>query len=120
MKEVFYQVLGKKEVEGEVLFQVELNKEHPVYQGHFPDIAVAPGVMLTDMVRTLSETHLGLKLQLKEGKNIKFLQPVLPKKEARFEVKLQLVVEGHVSLKAVCGNENGAYFKVSAIYQKVQ
>ena len=119
MKEEFYQIKEKKVVEQTIVYQVELNKEHSVYQGHFPDIAVSPGVMLTDMVRTLCQEHLGIKLQLKEGKNIKFLQPVLPQKETRFEVALSLSEGDPLQVKATAMNENGTYFKVSSVYESI-
>lgn len=116
MSAAFYKIIKKSETESSINYEVELNAEHPVYQGHFPDIAVAPGVMLTDMVRTLAENHLGKKLKLVEGKNIKFLQPVLPKEQTIFNLSLNISEENGVAVKSVCSNEKGTYFKVSAIY----
>ncbi|PID87919.1 MAG: hydroxymyristoyl-ACP dehydratase [Bacteroidia bacterium] len=74
----FY-TIREMNAEGEkVIANIELNPQHPIYKGHFPQQAVVPGVMTLLMVREIAEIFLQKELQLSSSKNIKFTSPILP------------------------------------------
>jgi 3-hydroxyacyl-[acyl-carrier-protein] dehydratase len=92
--------------------RIQLNAEHPVYAGHFAQMAVSPGVCLIQTIQEILEKKLGQTLFLKKGDNIKFLNMILPKElttydihitfhkiENEFVVNAQYVWEGKVYLK---------------------
>lgn len=104
--------------EGNFEFDLEMNAEHPVYEGHFPQMAVAPGVMLTELVGTLTGKTVGKNLELTAARNIKFMVPVLPKKEKRMHVKLNVSEnEGVYTAKAVANHEEMTFFKIVASFK---
>ena len=74
-----YMVLSRSEASARVRFL----PESPVYQAHFPEFPITPGVCL---VQTALEL-MGCKLL--GAKDIKFVMPVLPGAELRFEWSLQ-------------------------------
>lgn len=65
---------------------IELNPEHEIYKGHFPQIPVAPGVCLIQTIKEILMTKLQKKLILTEGSNIKFLILINPKETKQFQV----------------------------------
>lgn len=115
----FYTIKKHEDLgEGKHEFDLELNADHPVYEGHFPQMAVAPGVMLTDLVGSLTGTCVDKDLELVSARNIKFMVPVLPKKENRMHVSLTLKEEeGVYSAKTIATHEDMTYFKISASFK---
>jgi 3-hydroxyacyl-[acyl-carrier-protein] dehydratase len=65
---------------------IELNPEHEIYKGHFPQIPVAPGVCLIQAIKEILMTKFQKKLILIEGSNIKFLILINPKETKQFQV----------------------------------
>lgn len=78
LKDNFY-TISDFNVEGEsVSAKVELDANHDIFKGHFPSTPVTPGVCLSQMIVDVVGRAKESKLFLKEGKQIKFLQPVVP------------------------------------------
>lgn len=115
----FFAIKSKNTETDTPVYSIELNAEHPVYVGHFPDMAVAPGVMLTDIVRVLLEDHNNKEYEMIAANNLKFLRPVLPKENTAFEVTLKINSEENVKVQAVCKNGEDTYFKVSAEFSEI-
>ncbi|MFI5150627.1 MAG: hypothetical protein ACHQRM_12890 [Bacteroidia bacterium] len=58
--------------------RVSLNPDHPVYKGHFPNVPIAPGVCLIQMIKEVLILTRKQNLLLDEGDNIRFLAIVNP------------------------------------------
>ena len=52
---------------------IELNASHSIYEGHFPNNPITPGVCMTQMVKESLEVITEKKLMLVSGSNIKFM-----------------------------------------------
>lgn len=70
--------------------QVELNPEHPIFSGHFPDNPIVPGVCLTQMVKEIVEISVSKKLNLLRADSIKFTAIVNPKINSLLDCKFSL------------------------------
>jgi len=83
-------------------FAVTLNKEHRIYQGHFPQQPVVPGVCMIQMIRELAEQATGRTLMYSGISNIKFLSVVDPTINSNLIIKLALdhIEDGGYSVKA--------------------
>lgn len=81
---------------------IELNPEHEIYKGHFPQIPVAPGVCLIQAIKEILMTKLQKKLILTEGTNIKFLILINPKETKQFQV--DFTVNRHDNMLEVSAN----------------
>jgi 3-hydroxyacyl-[acyl-carrier-protein] dehydratase len=57
---------------------IKLNKEHPVFEGHFPGNPILPGVCTVQIVRELLSKALDVDLRLSKAGNIKYLGFVNP------------------------------------------
>ena len=65
----FYKLVDHIEEGPRCIFHIELNKDHPVYAGHFPGVPIAPGVMLTQTIKELVEETIIAGKTSKNGKN---------------------------------------------------
>ena len=66
--------------------KIILNAGHPVYRGHFPERAIAPGVCIIQMIQEIISTHLKTKTKLSESADIKFLKLILPDENNIFDL----------------------------------
>lgn len=59
-------------------YTIQLNSNSPIYQGHFPDNPITPGVVIIGTARELIESSTGLKLQLNEVPSVKYTSILSP------------------------------------------
>lgn len=91
--------------------QIELNPQHDIYAGHFPQQPVVPGVCMLQIIKECMESICQTTLQYKQIASCKFLSAINPKEtpELRFlfsirendENTFRVHVEG-TSSKSVC------------------
>ena len=69
---------------------IDLNKEHEVYEGHFPGNPVVPGVCLTQLIKEVMEKVENMVLSLVYADNIKFMAVVNPEINNRLQIDLKV------------------------------
>lgn len=69
---------NEKNENGIYSVQISLNKNHAIFQGHFPGNPVTPGVCMMQIVKDLTEEILNTKLLLKSASNVKFMAIINP------------------------------------------
>ncbi len=103
--------------------QVELNPEHAIYQGHFPEHPVVPGVCLLQLIKECAEGILQKQLQYTQVSSCKFLSVVNPVNTPCLSVtltlkeieegKLQLQAEGTIKVEGAV--ESKCFIKLKAV-----
>ena len=71
-------------------FTIELNKQHPVYEGHFPGNPVVPGVCQVQIIKELLTLSLGKEVALVQSGNIKFLSMISPEHTPILNVRMEM------------------------------
>lgn len=69
---------------------VELNADHTIFKGHFPNNPITPGVCLTQMVKETIEQITKKKLMLKQGSNLKFMAVLNPEVHPAVNISILL------------------------------
>jgi len=69
---------------------IELNKDHEIYKGHFPDNPVVPGVCLTQLIQELVENIEAREVKLVYADNIKFMAVVNPEINNILQIDLKI------------------------------
>lgn len=69
---------------------IELNPEHPLYQGHFPEQPVVPGVCMLHLIKEIAECIREQSLQYSQISSAKFLSAIHPGETPRLEFIIQL------------------------------
>lgn len=91
--------------------KVMLNSKHPVYNGHFPQQPVLPGVCMLQIIKECTEAIYHTALQYKQIASCKFLSAINPNETPELEFLIifkkseadifQISVEGSSS-KGIC------------------
>lgn len=91
---------------------VRLNAEHPVYKGHFPQIPIAPGVCLTQMIKEILMDKFQKELFMNSGDNIKFLAMINPKETPELEITFAVKkTDNGLDVSTVYTNDGKAFTK---------
>jgi 3-hydroxyacyl-[acyl-carrier-protein] dehydratase len=88
-----------------LITRIKLNKDHDIYNGHFPNNPIIPGVIIIQIIKEILEEHLGCELFLREIINIKYISPINPiiNNSLLFEIYLQkenksIIVKNNIML----------------------
>ena len=99
----FYTILSSESSDSTTwTIQIELNPDHTVYQGHFPEHPVVPGVCLLQLIKECAENIRQQKLQITQVSSCKFLSAINPIETPRIAIVLSLkeTEEGKLQLQA--------------------
>ena len=69
---------------------ITINKNHEVFQGHFPGNPVTPGVCMMQIIKELTEQVTGKKLFMQSSSNIKFMALINPEKTPDLDLLLDI------------------------------
>lgn len=96
---------------------IKLNVEHPIYQGHFPQQPVVPGVCMMQILAELITNALKQKVALKKASQAKFLVPIIPQKNPSLDVQIKYNKneDGSYKISASILNEETTFFKFKGI-----
>ena len=116
----FYEIERLDATETGLLAAVKINKDHPIFKGHFPNHPVTPGVCTMQIIKELTEKRLGLKLFLKHARNIKFMAIINPQLNNSVQVDLQIahINEHEFDVKGTVLMEDNPALKFGGIFSK--
>lgn len=79
LKDNFYTIDDiTQTVENAFDITVRLEKEHPIYKGHFPEQPVVPGVCTLTIIKECLSEVLGREVSFAAIKEVKYLTALLP------------------------------------------
>lgn len=119
----FYKIISIKgcvDQKGSVEAVIKLNPHHEVFQGHFPDNPVTPGVCMMQIVKELSERVLGKKLFLTSASNVKFMAVINPNLHPVLKLQLDInELDTIVKVKNITWIDDIVALKLSNTYKTV-
>lgn len=77
-----------------IIATIVLNADHPIFQGHFHNFPVTPGVALLQILKELTEDYCKQLLFLQTATNVKFLNLVNPNLQSSLVFKLSITEDG--------------------------
>lgn len=118
--EGLYSILSFEEEGQQVVATVKLNKDHEVFEGHFPGNPVMPGVCMIQMIKELTEKASGKELFLSVASNIKFMAIINPEKNDTIRLILDLAeVENQIKVKNTVSFGETLALKLSATFNVI-
>jgi len=112
----FYRCISQTSNEKSTIVLVQLNANHEVYKGHFPEKPVAPGAALTQMV-TDEVLKLSREKCILTFKQIKFLAVIDPNKVQEIELIFRFSQRDGTHYFTCVGQAAEVnYFKVNGIF----
>ena len=61
-----------------IVATINLNTNHEVYKGHFPNQPIVPGVIQLQIIKEILENHIEKKLLMSDLIQVKYLIPIVP------------------------------------------
>ncbi|MCF4101633.1 hydroxymyristoyl-ACP dehydratase [Gillisia sp. M10.2A] len=114
----FYTVKNSIQQDGEYITQLQINKEHKLYKGHFPERPVTAGVILMQLFKEEAERITGHQLQLSKANNIKFMVVVDPDVSEDFVLHSTIEIDGdRVKLKGFAKHNEAVAIKINTLYK---
>lgn len=117
----FYKILESNSTENGLSVLVKIDKEHSIFEGHFPNHPVTPGVCTMQIIKELSEQHLGKSLMLKMARNVKFMAIINPQQneDVRFDLAIEQVEDGDYSIKSTVLIDENPALKFGGVYKTI-
>lgn len=73
-----------------IIHSIVLNTNHPIYNGHFPNQPVLPGVCSLQVIRECLSHTLKKDIKFTNIKECKFLSPIIPQETAIYTINSQI------------------------------
>ncbi|NND88837.1 MAG: 3-hydroxyacyl-ACP dehydratase [Flavobacteriaceae bacterium] len=119
--EGLYQIDRFNYTESTVNATVKLNKDHEIFNGHFPGNPVLPGVCTMQIIKELTERALDKNLLLSVSSNIKFMALINPEKTPVLDLEIKVSEEVDViKIKNTTSFGDTIALKLSAQYTLAQ
>jgi 3-hydroxyacyl-[acyl-carrier-protein] dehydratase len=116
----FYTILSKNVInENSFSATISINEKHDIFNGHFPQSPVVPGVCMLQMVKDLLEDELQKTIQLKNIGNVKFTAVVNPTQNPALDIKITYdIIDGKsYKINSIISSKEVVFLKiVNAIY----
>ncbi len=112
----FYSVKEFNFTDNQLKAIIELNPEHDVFKGHFPNNPVTPGVCMLQILKELTEQATNTNLFIKECSNVKFMTLINPEVNPILEISIDInQVEESFKIKASASFNETVALKVNAL-----
>lgn len=100
LKEELYTIAGKTVADGSTIVTVDLNPACFIYKAHFPGNPITPGVCIVQTACELLSDITGRQLEIKEVKDVKFLNILSPTKNTKIDFVFSNIETTEDSVKA--------------------
>lgn len=118
-KDDFYTIEASTHEEDTIIYSIEINKNHAIFEGHFPGNPVTPGVAQMEIIKELVQIYLDKEVKMESMPTCKFLAVLNPEENANVDVVLKFIdIEDSESkrVSVVIKNEEISFLKMSVIY----
>ena len=120
--EDFYTITNKEEIQdNSYSFDIAINSKHTIFEGHFPDNPIMPGVCMMQITKDIVEELTSSKLFMKKCSNVKFMAIINPEinKNLNLKIDVSYTDDGEIKIKNVTKFDETIALKLSAVYQKI-
>lgn len=110
----FFNIISTDTSDNEALIEVELNPQHPIFQGHFPGHPITPGVCVTQMVVDLFSIIHQQEYMMMKAKSVKFLHLIKPEENPRLHYRMnwEPLADQQFRIKATAYHEDTTFAKI--------
>ena len=93
----FYKIQTINQVEANTIHvSILLNKNHDVFNGHFPNNPITPGVCMIQAIKEIAQTQVNSLLFLHKISNVKFTAIINPNVNPYLILELSLINENNI------------------------
>jgi len=93
LKDSLYHIIAIDHTDSVIHAVLELDAQHEIFTGHFPDHPVLPGACMVQMIKEVFESAMGTPYRLEKADNLKFLTIVDPQQTSTLQLELNYIIE---------------------------
>ncbi|MFN8283430.1 MAG: hypothetical protein U0U67_09470 [Chitinophagales bacterium] len=120
LRDSFYSIVSQEALnDTSSLTKVSINATHPVFEGHFPEQPVVPGVCMLQMVKDIVSDKVQRVVQLQSIGNVKFTSVVIPQQHPELDITIKYESSDDHSIKisSTISADETVFLKISsAVY----
>lgn len=109
----FFTIDEKTVSDTEIKTQLHINAGHRIFEGHFPNQPVVPGVCMMQMIKEILEHILVKETNLVQATDMKFLAIINPQEKNLIQASIKYVASesGKISIQATLYKDELVHFK---------
>lgn len=114
----FFTINTIETVDFDIKTELVINAEHQIFEGHFPEQPVVPGVCMMQMVKEIMEAVTQKKTNLVKAMEMKFLAVINPLQNNIIQASLHYSVDGNntIVVSATLFKDELTHFKFKGIF----
>ena len=97
----FFTINDTVKSETEIWAELLINSNHKIFEGHFPNQPVVPGVCMMQMVKEILELVVGKETNLMQAADMKFLAVINPQENNLIHASIKYTVDETGALNVV-------------------
>lgn len=115
----FYTIITQQQPDAQsVHTTIALNAAHPIFEGHFPNQPIVPGVCMMQIIQELVSGVVGKNLLIRKAANMKFLNMLDPVQQPQVNVEITYsTVEEGIKATAVIKHEAMVFLKFQGLFK---
>ena len=109
----FFTIMDTESSASEIWVELLINADHKIFEGHFPNQPVVPGVCMMQMVKEILEQVLGKKTNLVKAADMKFLAVINPQVNnlIHTSIRYSIFENGRINITASLFKDELVHFK---------
>lgn len=113
----FFTINDKVSSETEIWAELFIDANHKIFEGHFPNQPVVPGVCMMQMIKEIYEEVTGKTTNLVQAAELKFLAVINPLENNLVHATIKIAEEesGQVKIAASLFKDDLVHFKCKAL-----
>ncbi len=106
----FYHIISKEQKGEQSIYCIELHPDCSIYEGHFPEKPICPGVCMIEVIRECAALETGRQLLIQSIKQCRFINLISPEICKLLDVSLTLSPDGNgFGVKATVSDDQHMY-----------
>ena len=115
----FFTIIDTESSGSEIWAALSINANHKIFEGHFPNQPVVPGVCMMQMVKEIVEEVIGKQTNLVNAAELKFLAVINPLENNLIQASIKYAADenGAINITASLFKDELMHFKCKAQLQ---
>ncbi len=118
LKDNFYTINELELVENKIHASIKIDSNHSIFEGHFPNNPITPGVVEMEIVKEIVFEGIQKTLKMSKMSNCKFLAILNPLTSSEVNVKIDVLEHenNRIRISAQILDQQTVYLKIGAEY----
>ena len=115
----FFTIRDTESSATEIWAELVINANHKIFEGHFPNQPVVPGVCMMQMIKEIIEHNIGKATNLVKAADMKFLAVIDPRENNLIHASIKLATgeNGDINIVASLFKDELVHFKFKGLFE---